>query len=132
MENYMVQQQKFNEELWNEIPPYAFVALGRRGREEIQLEQCFIPKCNNNSSSKLHPIKKELEIIKGGQEKYTLERSKYLIYCDKCQHSFNLIFEKHFNTENTNSEINTIIERVYASNEDNSENYGEIGFIQPK
>ena len=47
---------EYKDELWDEIPGFAFMALGRRGREQIALNQCFVPSCNCNQEEKLHPL----------------------------------------------------------------------------
>ena len=36
-----------NEDLRNEIPSDAYVALARRGMERISLDQCFLKECDN-------------------------------------------------------------------------------------
>ena len=47
------------EELRDEIPSYAFIALARRGMEKISLDQCFLKDCDNENPELLEPFKKE-------------------------------------------------------------------------
>ncbi|WP_371805631.1 hypothetical protein [Candidatus Lokiarchaeum ossiferum] len=126
---------KYNEDLWDEIPAYAFMALGRRGREEISLTQCFIPNCSCNGDDKLHPLVKKMETIPASDQKFSIQKSKYLIHCDCCNQQFHLVFEKHLSNEPKKEELNEeaiLLERVYASDADDQVDYGEIGFVQPK
>jgi len=48
-----------NEDLWSEIPAFAWISLARRGMEKISLDQCFLPGCDNNDIKLLEPFKKE-------------------------------------------------------------------------
>jgi hypothetical protein len=126
---------KYNEDLWDEIPGYAFMTLGRRGREQISLFQCFKPTCACNEEEKLHPIKKKTEIVPQTGKNFTIEYNKYLIHCDSCDGNFHLVFEKHLTPERegeSESDEDILIERVYASDGDDQEDYGEIGFVQPR
>jgi len=126
-------KSNYNEELWEEIPRFAYMALGRRGREQISLRECFIPSCNSVDEDKLHPINKEKEskIVANGDAE--LQKLKFLIHCDVCKQNFKLIFERHLNNKLKNSESEEkkiVLERVFATNADEKENFGEIGFIQ--
>ncbi len=126
---------KYDEDLWDEIPSYAFMSLGRRGREEISLTQCFIPKCNCSGDEKLHPIEKKVEIDPATNQKFSIRKVKYQIHCDCCNKAFHLVFEKHLSKEDMDDDDDAsgiLLERVYASDADDQEDYGEIGFVQPK
>jgi hypothetical protein len=124
------------EELWDELPTYAFMAAGLRGREQISLRECFIPGCDAKDQSKLHPLKKSIETKTVPNENYYIERVKYLIHCDECQRNFHLVFERSIpkqqsqQPESSNRRI--IFEQVLATDDQDKENYGQIGFVQPK
>jgi hypothetical protein len=117
---------EYNEELWDEIPTFAFIALGRRGREQVSLRECYIPKCGSTVSEKLHPISMSESVKKSKEGDAEIETKKFLIHCDACNANFQFVFDSHKMGEDT---VNV---RVYATNEDGTENYGEIGWVQPK
>ena len=48
-----------DEDLWNEIPSFAWISLARRGMEKISLDQCFLIGCDNEDIKLLEPFKKE-------------------------------------------------------------------------
>ena len=126
---------KYNTELWDEIPSYAFMALGRRGREQISLRECFIPSCNSTDGDKLHPINKEIETNQIPDKNVQTIKKKYLIHCDECSQDFHLVFEQYVNNNSQSEDIegtDIIMEKVYATDANDEENYGEIGFIQQK
>ena len=126
---------KYNTELWNEIPSYAFMALGRRGREQISLRECFVPSCNSTDEDKLHPIKKEIETTQTPDNKAQIKKVKYLIHCDECSNDFHLVFEQYIDKKIQNEDVedtNIVMEKVFATDSEDKENYGEIGFIQQK
>jgi len=128
-------KSNYNDELWDEIPPYAFMALGRRGREQISLRECFIPSCNSTDEDKLHPIKKEIETTQIQDKNAEIKKVKYLIHCDECSNEFHLVFEQYINNDVQNEDIegiDIVMEKVFATDSENKENYGEIGFIQQK
>ena len=75
------------EELWNEIPSYAWVSLARRGMEKINLDQCFLKNCDNQEITLLEPFKKE-EFE--DDQKIT---KKIHIKCKKCGGTFQLKLE---------------------------------------
>ena len=130
-----MKNSNYNPELWDEIPPYAFMALGRRGREQISLRECFIPSCNSTDEDKLHPIKKEIETKQIPDKNAQIKNVKYLIHCDECSNDFHLVFEQYINTNVKNEDVegmDVVMEKVYATDSENKENYGEIGFIQQK
>lgn len=113
---------EYQDDLWDEIPSQAYIVLGTRGRERISLRDCMIPTCGSSDSSKLHPIKKEIETNTNGDVKREL--SKYLIHCDTCNADFSLVLERHYN----GTEL--MHERAFATDASGKENYGEIGWIQ--
>lgn len=130
-----MKNSNYNPELWDEIPSYAFMALGRRGREQISLRECFIPSCNSKDEDKLHPIKKESETKQIPDKNAQIKIVKYLIHCDECSNDFYLVFEQYINNNVQNEEfedMNIVMEKVFATDSENKENYGEIGFIQQK
>jgi hypothetical protein len=132
LEGKKLAEVKFKEELWDEMPEIALMALGRRGMEKISLRECYNPKCANVDDSKLHPVKLEMEKTNAeGGAHYELK--KYLIHCDECNSNFNLVFERHMGKSDESGDKNPkniIIERVYATDESGDDVYGDIGFIQ--
>ena len=123
----------FNEDLWEEIPRFAFMASGRRGREQISLIQCFIPGCTNTDDTNLHPIEKKVDTETFSEKRYKLEKVKYLIHCDQCAKNYHLVFEKHTDLDKSdedNTEGLVIMELVYATDAEDHEDYREIGHIQ--
>ena len=52
-------EKEDKEDLWLEIPSHAWVALARRGMENISLDQCFLKGCDNQDIKLLEPLKKE-------------------------------------------------------------------------
>ena len=126
---------KYNDDLWDEIPAYAFMALGRRGREEISLTQCFIPNCNCKGDEKLHPLEKKIEVSPASDQKFSIQKSKFLIHCECCNKNFHLVFERHLSNEpkqEESTEEDILLERIYDSDAADEVDLGEIGFVQPK
>ena len=128
------------DELWDEIPGFAFIALGRRGREQINLHQCFVPNCNENEESKLHIVKQENEEPTDSNTTEKVKRIKYHVQCDSCKQAFQLVFERFLEEKQPSDtdgeeeeESNQIVfENVYATDETGHTNYGQIGFVQPR
>ncbi len=128
-------EDKYDESLWNEIPNYAFIALGRRGREKIGLDQCFFPECDNEDIDSIHPIKKTVEEEVSEDKNSKKKNIKFLMHCDKCDKNYHLVFSQEIDltkTEEENPRANIVIEKVSASDENDEENYGHIGFVQTK
>ena len=59
---------KFQDDLWEEIPDYAYIALGRRGREKIMLHECFVHGCGVKDETLLHILQKTETIEKNVQQ----------------------------------------------------------------
>jgi hypothetical protein len=136
---------EYQDEIWDDIPPYAFIPLGTRGMEKILLRQCFLPPCGSSDPNTVHILTKEEVHEPIPQKKGEIVKEKYHIYCDICKTRFYLIFEKHIkpqvvggvvsNAMNDNA-INTaksdrgiFMERVYATDEVGKD-FGEIGWVQ--
>ena len=130
----------FQDDLWEEIPDYAYIALGRRGREKIMLHECFVHGCGVKDETLLHPVQKTETMEKstsGSSNPTAILLRKYLIYCDQGNHSFQLVFERHGLITNPNptedkvlEEEDILFERVYATDETGQKNLGEIGYVQ--
>ncbi|MHA1521376.1 MAG: hypothetical protein ACTSRK_14425 [Promethearchaeota archaeon] len=144
-----IKPQNYLDELWDYVPFAAFIALGRRGREQINLHQCFAPNCHENDESKLHIVKEEKEEPIDSNTNEKVERLRYHIHCDTCQQKFQLVFERFLendpNTEDIQGENDKksedeeededkliVFENVYATDETGKANYGQIGFVQPR
>lgn len=72
------------ESLWDEIPSDFYVAVGRRGKEAITSDQCFLAGCDNHDTKKLHPIEKEHSKSKVLEDGSYYEFTKIKMKCDKC------------------------------------------------
>lgn len=124
--------------LWEEIPDHAFIALGRRGREQISLIQCFTPGCAENNIEKLHILSSPEKIIETKPEGNKVQKMDYRIKCDTCNSIFHLVFERYLeDNEKSTSESaddvedsQVIFENVYATDDSRKTNYGQIGFVQ--
>lgn len=127
-------QEKYQDHLWEEIPGSAFIALGRRGREHIYLQQCFIPGCNENTPEKIHIIQSTSEDIPTKDPKAYKKQIRFLIHCDTCTKNFHLVFERYIDKQETpdkkEGQDQVIFENVFATDESGEENYGQIGFVQ--
>ncbi len=125
--------EKYHDELWDEMPLTAYAALGRRGREAFDLKGCFNPQCGIAKENEVHVLKEFTEEIPGSDSSWKTEIKRYLIYCEKCQSKFNLVYERKIDNTRADEdtpEMGVFMESVRASNEDNSVNYGEIGHVQ--
>jgi len=113
------------EDLRNEIPSHAFIALARRGMEKISLDQCFLRDCDNEDPEMLEPYKKE-EIEDGKKQ-----IKKIYIKCKKCNGNFILKLEtvKHVAKSTKDDDEESIsMGMVYALDE-NGKNLGHIGYF---
>ena len=114
-----------SEDLRNEIPPDAFIALARRGMEKISLDQCFLENCDNEDPELLEPFKKE------EYEDDQKKTKEIHIRCKKCNRVFILKLEtlkKVAKSTKTKSEESVSMGMVYALDE-NKNNLGHIGYF---
>jgi hypothetical protein len=111
-----------SENLWEEIPQTAWIALGTRGMEQLDLHQCFNPTCPGAVENNVHPLSKESENYPQ-KENSSIERLKYRMHCDICKTDFILVIDRHKNGENV------VMERVSAS-DITGKSWGEIGWVQ--
>ncbi|MHA1776869.1 MAG: hypothetical protein ACTSWC_08835 [Promethearchaeota archaeon] len=138
----MVEKHPYDN-LWENIPSHAFIALGRRGREQISLYQCFTPGCLENNLEHLHILAPPKKSIESSNEGSSVQKLDYKIQCDACNSIFHLVFEQFLDVsskispkptvdiENT-PDSQVVFENVYATDESGSQNYGQIGFVQVK
>ena len=113
------------EDLRNEIPPEAFIALARRGMEKISLDQCFLENCDNQDLGLLEPFKKE------EYEDDKKKTKEIYIKCKKCNRVFILkleILKKVAKSTKAKSEDPVSMGMVYALDE-NKNNLGHIGYF---
>ncbi|MHA2007635.1 MAG: hypothetical protein ACXABO_10250 [Promethearchaeota archaeon] len=113
------------EELRNEIPSDAFIALARRGMEKISLDQCFLKNCDNQDANLLEPFKKE------EYEEENKIIKKIYIKCKKCNNSFILKLEtlkKVAKSTKESEEKPLSMGLVFALDEDGG-NLGHIGYF---
>ena len=114
-----------SEDLRNEIPPDAFIALARRGMEKISLDQCFLENCDNKDPELLEPFKKE------EYEDDQKKTKEIHIRCKKCNRVFILKLEtlkKVAQSTKAKSEDPVSMGMVYALDE-NKNNLGHIGYF---
>lgn len=113
------------EDLRNEIPPEAFIALARRGMEKISLDQCFLENCDNEDPNLLEPFKKE-------EYEDDVKKTKEIhIKCKKCNRVFILKLEtikKVAKSTKDKGEDPLSMGMVYALDE-NKKNLGHIGYF---
>ena len=124
----MTEKQK--EDLWLEIPSYAWISLARRGMEKISLDQCFLKNCDNQDLKLLEP----LEMQKFEEE--NKEIKVISIKCHKCEGIFKLKLEtlkkvakptkKSKDGDDDEGALSMGI--VYALDE-NKNNLGHIGYF---
>ena len=114
-----------SEDLRNEIPPDAFIALARRGMEKISLDQCFLENCDNKDPELLEPFKKE------EYEDDQKKTKEIHIRCKKCNRVFILKLEtlkKVAKSTKDESEDPLSMGMVYALDEKKN-NLGHIGYF---
>ena len=117
-----------NEDLWNEIPSYAWISLARRGMEKISLDQCFLIGCDNEDPKLLEPFKKEDSEDEKKQVKI------FFIKCKKCNGIFQLKFEtikkvaKPTKSGKDADEEALSMGLIFALDE-NGKNLGHIGYF---
>jgi hypothetical protein len=114
-----------NEDLRNEIPSDAFIALARRGMERISLDQCFLENCDNEDPGLLEPFKKE------EYEDDKKKTKEIHIRCKKCNRVFILKLEtlkKVAKSTKDENEEPLSMGLVYALDE-NKNNLGHIGYF---
>ncbi|MHA1299284.1 MAG: hypothetical protein ACTSO9_07615 [Candidatus Helarchaeota archaeon] len=75
--------KKEKQDLWMEIPYSVYVALGRRGQEQINTEQCWLPGCDNKNKEELIPLGKESSKVEIDKDSYYI-CNKVKIKCNKC------------------------------------------------
>ena len=126
--------QEYHDEIWDEIPIMAFMALGRSGREEISLEQCMIPGCENSDVNKLHPLEKKEEITKNEKINSETKTVKVKIFCETCNKAYHLNFKQTYDLDkgHEDSRGNMVLEEVSASDAETNEDYGHIGYVQSR
>lgn len=114
-----------NEDLRNEIPSDAYIALARRGMERISLDQCFLENCDNEDVGLLEPFKKE------EYEDDKKQTKEIHIKCKKCNGVFILklvTLKRVAKSTKENSEEPLSMGMVYALDE-NKKNLGHIGYF---
>ena len=113
------------EDLWLEIPSYAYISLARRGMEKISLDQCFLKDCDNEDSKLLEPFKKE------EYEEENKQIKKIHIKCKKCDGIFILklvTLKKVAKSTKDEKEEPLSMGIVYALDENESP-LGHIGYF---
>ena len=110
------------------IPSAAWVSLARRGMEQISLEQCFLPNCDNEDPQLIERVdQEEMEDDKRHIKVVTHK-------CKKCDGVFKLKFDtikkvaKPTNKDEINEEDILSMGLVYALDKDDK-NLGHIGYF---
>lgn len=117
-------------DLWLDIPAFAWISLARRGMEKISLDQCFLPNCDNNDQKQLEPFKKE----ESENEKKQVKTIH--VKCKKCSGTFQLKLEtikyvakpKTKSTEKLTDDEVLSMGIIYALDE-NGKNLGHVGYF---
>lgn len=113
------------EDLWLEIPSYAYISLARRGMEKISLDQCFLKNCENQDQKLLEPFKKE----EYKEENKNIK--KIYIKCKKCGGTFILkliTLKKVAKSTKNEKEEPLSMGLIYALDE-NENSLGHIGYF---
>lgn len=117
------------EDLWMELPSYAWISLARRGMEKISLDQCFIHTCDNEDPKLLEPFKKE------EFEDDKIKTKIIHIKCNKCNGIFQLKLDTHkrvakpMNVDEDKAEEGSLsMGMVYALDKDGN-SLGHIGYF---
>jgi hypothetical protein len=119
-----------SDNLWDEIPGAAYMALGTRGMEQIDLHQCFNPACAGAMEKDVHPLDKVEETIPKVKEGM-IERVKYRLRCDICKAEYFLVFDRHKSKPGESNTVpdRMVMEQVYATDLAGN-SWGEIGWVQ--
>jgi RNase P subunit RPR2 len=113
------------EDLRNEIPTHAYIALARRGMEKISLDQCFLKNCDNNDPKLLEPYKKE------ESESDKEQIKKIHIKCKKCGGIFILKLKtlKYVAKSTKDSDEEPLSMGLVYALDENEKNLGHIGYF---
>jgi len=113
------------EDLRNEIPSHAFIALARRGMEKISLDQCFLKNCDNQDPKLLESFKKE------EYEEELKSIKKIYIKCKKCNGIFILKLEtlKKVAKSTTDKDEEALSMGLVYALDENGKNLGHIGYF---
>ena len=110
------------------IPTAAWIALARRGMEQISLEQCFLPNCDNEDPEKIERLDKQE--TEDDDNKTTIITYK----CNKCGGIFKLKYvtiKKMAKSTKSTAKFDSeplSMGMVYALDE-NDKNLGHIGYF---
>jgi hypothetical protein len=114
-----------NENLWQEIPSFAYISLARRGMEKISLDQCFLKNCDNKDIKLLEPFKME----ESEDDKKSIK--KIYIKCKKCGGTFILKLETIKNVvkpKNSTDEKDSLSMGLIYALDAEGKNIGHIGY----
>lgn len=75
-----------------EIPSFVYIALGRRGREKISTDQCFLPSCENERGN-LKYIDRKVEIDTDPGSGQIEVHLRYFAECPECGGKFQMHFQ---------------------------------------
>jgi hypothetical protein len=115
------------DELWDDIPSDFYIAIGRRGQESIDSEQCFLKGCNNKDSTKLHPLEKSYSKSEPQDDGSYYEYTQVKMKCDECGGIFHLGLKVIYPPSNIDGK-GAIMGMANALDE-NGEDLGFIGYF---
>jgi len=121
---------KQHEELWLEIPSYAWISLARRGMEKISLDQCFLKNCDNQDIKLLEPL--EMQKL----EEENKEIKVISIKCHKCEGIFKLKLETlkkvaklTKKSKDGDADEDTLSMGLVYALDENDNNLGHVGYF---
>ncbi|MHA1729017.1 MAG: hypothetical protein ACTSWY_09820 [Promethearchaeota archaeon] len=121
-------------DLWDEVPSQFYIALGRRGQERIQTDQCFLENCDNNNIEELIPLEKKEYSSKKETDGSFYNCKIIKIKCNKCGKTFQFAMKTIFMPEKASdgtigtSEIKPFMGMAYILDE-SGKNTGFIGYF---
>ncbi|MHA1149923.1 MAG: hypothetical protein ACTSR8_16930 [Promethearchaeota archaeon] len=110
------------------IPTAAWISLARRGMEQISLEQCFLPNCDNEDPKEIERL--DRQDIEDNENKTTIISYK----CKDCNRIFKLKYVTIKKVAKPTKPLKSADEEalsmgmVYALDEDDK-NLGHIGYF---
>jgi len=118
-----------NDDLWNEIPSSVFVGLGQRGREKVNIEECFVPGCKNTNREDLEPYEKTVYSSPKDQHGNYYDCTKIKTKCKKCGKSFQYAMKVVNITakQGEKEETSPFVGMMYILDE-NGKNIGFLGY----
>jgi hypothetical protein len=120
----------YDNELWDLVPGTAYMALGRRGQESLDTNQCFLPSCDNSDIEQLEPFEKSIDVSEKDKDGQYFECVKVKTKCKKCngvfQYAMKNIYRK--TKDEDGGDVEPFMSMLYILGE-NGENLGFVGYF---